>query len=937
MDTYSVDVVYQAISALFQGNNPKEQEKANKWLQDFQKSVSLTIIRRGLAPTLLLISVRFMQIYSWTIADELLHQKRDLHANYFAAQTMRNKIQNSFSELPPHTHESLRDSLITHIGQIDEQTDNVIVTQLSLAVADLALLMASWQEPINDLLVTLAPHPAAVWPLLEVLKVLPEEIDSRYLRLGANRREEVHKQLDASAECVLKFLCMCLQRDDLDQQRVWNAALRTYSAWLVIHAFPVAHVYNNALTQLAFRLLSLPETSGKLHENATECVCALLSCMNTRQDGENECESAVEAQIFAAVCTLETPYHLSVAHEDTDKTINYCRIFTSLCDAFFNELLADPQKPHYCLKGLDLVLLCVGHFDYEVAEITFHLWYKLSEDLFQRNDDKLTALFRPHIERLISALYRHSQMESDHDGLIEENNTFYDFRRKVSDLIKDVAFIVGSGACFKQMFLILQAPDTTWESTEAALFIMQNVAKNILPDENEVIPKVVEAILNMSEQTHIAVRYTAILLIGELCDWIENHAESLQAVLNFLLYALQQKNGLAPAAAMALTSICAACRQKMVCHISGLVEIARSLDSFQINNDVAIGLLKGISLTLTRLPREQLQPALREIVGFQLQPLAQLVEANNAASVQRGERSDPVYWIDRACAIIRHTNPDVPDTVEHPTVAILNDAWQLISRVMDKYQTDLRIMERTCRLIRYGIRMVRKQAVMLVEPLIKQMVILYAVQHHSCFLYVGSILVDEFAKSSECIGGLLEMLQAFIEPTFGLLQMENGLRNNPDTVDDFFRLASRYLDCCPLQLLQSSLITPIFQCALIACSLDHREANSSVMKFFVNLLVWGRPNSHSRHAECRPLVVELACQHGGALVMNLIQASVFQLHSYMLADVAEVLNELKQVVGNDRMQPFLVQALEALPKKNSGGYVTATQQQLDDFSRTVLR
>jgi len=347
-------------------------------------------------------------------------------------------------------------------------------------------------------------------------------------------------------------------------------------------------------------------------------------------------------------------------------------------------------------------------------------------------------------------------------------------------------------------------------------------------------------------------------------------------------------------------------------------------------------LLKGISLILTRLPREQLQPALREIVGFQLQPLAQLVDSTGSTP-QKGERTDPVYWIDRACAIIRHTNPDVPDNVEHPTVAILNDAWQLISRVMDKYQSDLRIMERTCRLIRYGIRMVRKQAMMLVEPLIKQMVVLYSVQHHSCFLYVGSILVDEFAKSSECIGGLLEMLQAFIEPTFGLLQMENGLKNNPDTVDDFFRLASRYLDCCPHQLLQSSLITPIFQCALIACSLDHREANSSVMKFFINLLVWGRSNNHSRNTECRPLVVELASQHGGALVMNLIQASVFHLHSYMLVDVAEVLHELKQVVGNERMQPFLAQALEALPKKNSGGYVTATQQQLDEFSSTVLR
>lgn len=449
------------------------------------------------------------------------------------------------------------------------------------------------------------------------------------------------------------------------------------------------------------------------------------------------------------------------------------------------------------------------------------------------------------------------------------------------------------------------------------------------------IPKVVEAILNMTDQTHIAVRYTSIMLIGELCDWIENHSDLLEAVLNFLLYALQQKNGLAPAAAIALTSICSACRQKMICHISGLVEIARSLDSFQINNDVAIGLLKGISLILTKLPQEQLQPALREIVGFQLQPLAQLLETSHC-QLAKGERSDPVYWIDRACAIIRHTNPDVPDNVEHPTVAILNDAWPLISRVLEKYQSESRIMERTCRLIRYAIRMVRKQAVLLVEPLIKQIVVLYALQHHSCFLYVGSILVDEFAKSNECITGLLEMLQAFIEPTFGLLQLENGLRNNPDTVDDFFRLASRYLDCCPLQLLQSSLITPIFQCALIACSLDHREANSSVMKFFINLLTWGRSSNH-RHSECRPLVIELATQHGGALVMNLIQASVFQLHSYMLADVAEVLNELKHVVTQSQMEPFLAHALEALPKKNSGGYVTATQQQLDEFSNTVLR
>ncbi|CAB0015473.1 unnamed protein product, partial [Nesidiocoris tenuis] len=68
------------------------------------------------------------------------------------------------------------------------------------------------------------------------------------------------------------------------------------------------------------------------------------------------------------------------------------------------------------------------------------------------------------------------------------------------------------------------------------------------------------------------------------------------------------------------------------------------------------------------------------------------------------------------------------------------------------------------------------------------MVTLYAQHQHSCFLYLGSILVDEYANEPGCIQGLLEMLQAFMPPTFALLQAPNGLKNHPDTVDDLFRL-----------------------------------------------------------------------------------------------------------------------------------------------------
>lgn len=66
-------------------------------------------------------------------------------------------------------------------------------------------------------------------------------------------------------------------------------------------------------------------------------------------------------------------------------------------------------------------------------------------------------------------------------GLLSEGDEFKDFRLKVSELIKDVVFIVGSSSCFKQMFINLQSEGVTWDQTEAALFVMQAVAKNVVP------------------------------------------------------------------------------------------------------------------------------------------------------------------------------------------------------------------------------------------------------------------------------------------------------------------------------------------------------------------------------------------------------------------------------------------------------------------------
>lgn len=418
--------------------------------------------------------------------------------------------------------------------------------------------------------------------------------------------------------------------------------------------------------------------------------------------------------------------------------------------------------------------------------------------------------------------------------------------------------------------------------------------------------------------------------MGELCDWIDLHPELLESILNFLLFGLQQKSGLAPAAATSLQHICSVCKNHMTCHIDGLIQIARCLDSYQIANEFAIGLLKGISVIIERIPNDQIATVLREICSFQLTPLCQLIESD--IKPERGQRNDPTFWLDRLAAILHHTKPSVKDGEVHPSVAVLEDLWPIITNVLNKYQNDLRVMERTCRLLRYAVRGLGQQSSPLVEPLVKQILYLYGQNQHSCFLYLGSILVDEFAKNPTCVQGLLEMLQAFIEPTFNILQEENGLKNHPDTVDDFFRLCTRFLQRAPHEFLQSPAMTPIIQCAILACTLDHRDANMSVMKFFAHLINCGQ-NENPILAQ---LVQQIVIVNGETLIMNLIHASVFCLHSYMLSDVADVIAELK-MISPDNLDKFLRSALDAMPKKNSGGCITATEQQLKEFHENVVR
>ena len=160
----SIETVSQALNALYHNPDVAGKEKASVWLGELQGSV-----------------------YAWSISDQLLQQRKDTESCYFAAQTMRTKIQFSFAELPASSYISLRDSLIDHISQADPSANAATTTQLCLALADLVLQIPTWHGATQDLIAKFGNEERHMPALLELLLVLPEEVNSRSLRLGANR------------------------------------------------------------------------------------------------------------------------------------------------------------------------------------------------------------------------------------------------------------------------------------------------------------------------------------------------------------------------------------------------------------------------------------------------------------------------------------------------------------------------------------------------------------------------------------------------------------------------------------------------------------------------------------------------------------------------------------------------------------------------------
>jgi transportin-3 len=282
--------------------------------------------------------------------------------------------------------------------------------------------MSTWQRPIECLLEKFTKNSNLIKPLLLTISYVPEEIDAKYLRLGENRRREVLKELESCTPVILNFLQTCLMSDTQMSSNIHLDVISCFTAWVKMNTITLEEAASSAVFAYSFQLLANPAMNDeKSLDIASDCVCAVLESIDLAKTSEES-----EKNVFFGIMQLHQAYIDSVTNEDADKSMVLCRIFTVVAETYLHRMIqSKPDEPHYSLQVLDSLVACVGHFDYEVAQVTFNVWYKLSEELYNKDNEQLTRLFERYIERLIEALFKHCQLDADHEGLIDSDNQFF--------------------------------------------------------------------------------------------------------------------------------------------------------------------------------------------------------------------------------------------------------------------------------------------------------------------------------------------------------------------------------------------------------------------------------------------------------------------------------------------------------------------------------
>ncbi|XP_017328196.1 importin-13 isoform X2 [Ictalurus punctatus] len=869
---FTAEAVERALQQLYYDPDMVQKNVAQKWLAQAQASPQ-----------------------AWHFCWALLSPDKVPEIQFFGASTLHNKISSHWQELSSELRESLRSQILTHLCHF-ALGPKVVLTRLCVALASLILhtLLDSWPSAMPDLLRAFQGREGAAEAdgrcpvLLEVLTVLPEELQSRKFTPGTRARIQATLVQEWTLLCpLLRELLRC----EGSACSVKERALRCLPSWL---ALGVDLGESEGVLQDSLALLKVPE----LFDTAVESIVGSLSVPDWQR--------SVDSLLNMLPCVLELQEQLKRAVQDRDMETSHgiCRVVVALGETHCRTLLE--QIGHWqgfqALVGMILSCTAIpGHYpvDETSSSLTLAFWYTLQDDIMSLETEKQTfylQLYRPVYFQLVDVLLHKARFPNQHDYASwssDDKEQFRTYRVDISDTLMCLYELLGPELLRKlydKLGVLLtdatRSHSYSWQDIEALLFGFQSIADTVDVGYSDVIPGLI-GLIPLISVTSVQLAETVMLTLGSLAEWLADHPVMVPSVLCIVLPALSDADLSVPAVS-ALKRICRECKHHLYPHANDILASSQDALVKKIHKSPqSTWLMQALGFLLSAMPDEEIPEKLLSLLSPHIRELERLADhalspATKCSTLQvLGLISSMFSTLDLSA------HGEGPDGVKgrrfaahsNPVVVVLQQVFPLIQTLLSKWLNDTEVVEASCAVFEKSLKTLGGDFAPLVPQLCELISQLFSAFPQASALDLVRQLLQIFDCDKEHVSSIAAVLELVTNVTVSVFQ--HGARDHPDVVESFMKLHAQVLKRkADLYCSEGLDIRAVFYCGILALRFPETPTLKSTCVLFTELM---------SRCEDVPDVQGVLQEEGLLLLQTLLEAIGIQAPRGLQEHLAEVL------------------------------------------------
>ena len=824
------------LQAMYHGTDAAQRRSADAFLQKLQREAS-----------------------GWGLADAILGGRTpfasgpgDLASNAlgaeavtFASMTLSAKVSGDLHELSPEQAVALRGAALDHLARWSGVgVPGVVVKKLGLTVAALAV-STSWDGALDFVREAFGREEADAAQgmrtkvvAVELLAALPEQCAWKELNVPLSRREAYTRYLCQSSEGVLGVLTQLVvwaagaaAGCPAGAEQLNGAVFGCLKSWISFCDIKAEHLASSPLFTGAFDALG----HGPLFEHACDVIVEALRRFDCRLPENGVLVAAIAPRVMA----LEARFAAATASEDDDEAMGLCRIFCEMGEAYMPMIASERDCNQLAI--VSVMIKCTEYPARRVAAAPLRFWYHLARAVGRLADGdparaSLVAKFRDayaSLARLCVRLSVRGEHDVDAADPRSDGDDFSSHRCDLFDAFGDAAYFLGADAVLAAVAEEVQlatGANATCDGVEACLFALTALSDFVPDAEAFVLPSACSMVCALPRDWRRA-RDRGSVFVGAYARWLRRRPDALRSCFQFLLDELAALPAQAPAkgdhssqAARALKRLCDKCAPEL--GQAGALTIRDTLTNRVPLKD-ELEILEGLGAVVAAMPDyEAVRAGTEQLAGPPALALTAIASSNAA-----GEPRVVARELDRLTSVVRYASPPAAllGSRPHPVLELFDKLWPVFEALGAKYRESTVVVEKLCRCYKHAMRSCRKAFAPMLSRMAAHLVQSFASNPISSFIYCSSICITEFGDEAEKRPALFDMFASLSSAVFGLLSTPEAYAAAPDVVEEYFYLASRFLDHCPEPLLESPLLAALLRAATAGLAVEHREALRGVL------------------------------------------------------------------------------------------------------------